>query len=135
MNVYEFLAAYFPPPMLGFLLGVGVGFGGGLVFSKGFFLYLSDGRRLRCERSDQEKAEQRRTAEEAAAKEREARIAELKKSLKYDLDGNLRDSQGNIYCPLCLHERLRLVVVERPFEKTVHCPECNSQRYFGPPMY
>lgn len=67
MNVYEFLAAYFPPPMLGFLLGVGVGFGGGLVFSKGFFLYLSDGRRLRYERSDQEKqekAEQRRAAEE-----------------------------------------------------------------------
>ena len=116
MNVYEFLAAYFPPPMLGFLLGVGVGFGGGLVFSKGFFLYLSDGRRLRYERSDQEKqekADQRRAAEE----ERNRLF------LVFGIYWN-RDLQP--FCPACKTPLAPFHNSERDKMPISYCPKCED---------
>lgn len=114
-----------------FIAGGAVGF----LLSNHAFAFLRWYIEWKRKTKQEDETEQRRAAEEAAAKEREARIAELKKSLKYDPDGNLYDSQGNFYCPQCLHERLRLVVVERPFEKTIHCPECNFRQYFGPLIY
>ena len=117
MDVYEFLSSYFPPPMIGFLLGIGVGFGGGLIFSKGFFLYLSDGRRLKSEnlryerdrdREDRAKEQARREAAvqrrlesmRRRANERASVQKEAEERSRY-FDGLYFDECGNPCCPAC----------------------------------
>ncbi len=148
MDVYEFLSSYFPPPMIGFFLGIGVGFCGGLIFSKGFFLYLSDGRRLKSENllwerdREREECEKERARREAAAQRRlesmrrraekrdeERGAAELNRLLE-DLDispgGGFYTPKGAAeprYCVRCLRNRHEKVPLRTSGINNA-CPRC-----------
>ena len=152
MNVYEFLSAYLPPPMIGFIFGVSAGFGLGLLFSKGFFVYVTEGRRFKredreAERQRKENAAKRRLesckrrkeAEQRAAAEAEAmqKAAEQKAHFQSFLcrkielgiqeDGvHIFDREDIYYCPECFNDMKLVKMIDYEADELI-CPVCGKQ--------
>lgn len=126
MNAYEFLSAYLPPPMIGFILGISVGFGIGLIFSKGFIVYISECRRFRREdrlRKDQE--EQKR-------KEKESQRAFYKecaeRGIVYsDEHGAYLSTDKTLFCPACYRMDKLSELVFNTESEILYCTECGEK--------
>lgn len=125
MNVYDFLSSYFPPPLLGFFLGIGVGFSIGLIIGNGFFAYKKEIFRLRREdrlRKEQEsKAEQEEDARQESRKAFYRECARLGLMIEEDV---CFSADGIAYCPECYDRKKIVELVKNRARKALYCPEC-----------